>query len=419
MITRLFILSFLICFSISSFAKTKRVLFIGNSYVYVNNLPQVVADIASSTIDTLLFDANAVGGYRLMDHSTDATTLSKIAAGNWDYVVLQEQSQMPSFPMNQVQTDVLPYAHLLDSIIHEASPCAKTLFYMTWGRKNGDASNCGSWPPVCTYMGMDSLLRERYLMMANDNHALVAPAGPVWRKLRANNPTIELYQADESHPSEAGTFAIACAFYSIIFEKNPLNIPYNFTLSTNDAQAIRIAAKTIAFDSLAYWNVYKYLPNADFQFANTANLQVSFTNSSQYATTYNWSFGDGNTSAQTNPIHTYSLGSTYQVRLIASKCGKNDTTIQSVTVTSTGIYPTNEEVLTLYPNPVSKELHLEGNWNQLSSITITDVVGNKVPFSFTKKDNELIISTEHFAVGFYTILIAMNEKTITAKFEKK
>lgn len=417
--TKFWLLAILTYVSIASTARTQRVLFIGNSYVYVNNLPQVIADMATSTNDTLLFDANAVGGYRLMDHSTDATTLSKIAVGNWDYVVLQEQSQMPSFPLGQVQTDVFPYAHLLDSIIHLSSPCAKTLFYMTWGRKNGDASNCGSWPPVCTYLGMDSLLRERYLMMANDNHALVAPAGPVWRKLRANNPTIELFQADESHPSEAGTYAIACAFYSIIFEKNPLNIPYNYTLSTNDAQAIRTAAKTVAFDSLAYWNVYKYLPNADFQFSSTANLQISFTNSSQYASSYNWSFGDGNTSTQTNPIHTYSNVGTYPVRLIATKCGKSDTSLQSVIVTPTGIQTTNEAVVTLYPNPVSKELHLEGCWRVLPAITITDAIGNNVPFSCTKKDNQLNISTEHFAAGFYTIVLALNGTTMTAKFEKK
>ena len=50
---------------------------------------------------------------------------------------------------------------------------------MTWGRENGDQSNCQSWPPVCTYEGMDDLLRERYMIMANDNNALVAPVGAV------------------------------------------------------------------------------------------------------------------------------------------------------------------------------------------------------------------------------------------------
>ena len=187
----------------------KRALFLGNSYTYVNNLPQMVADVASSTGDSLIFDSNTPGGYTLEGHSTNATSLAKIAMGNWDYVVLQEQSQRPSFPINQVITDVFPYARFLDSVINAQNICAETAFYMTWGRKNGDASNCAVWPPVCTYSGMDSLLRLRYMMMADSNDAIVSPVGAVWNFIRQNYPLIELYQADESHPSVAGSYAAA------------------------------------------------------------------------------------------------------------------------------------------------------------------------------------------------------------------
>ena len=75
---------------------TKKVLFLGNSYTYVNNLPQIVADVATSMGDTLIFDSNTPGGYSLFGHLTDTISLGKIAEGNWDYIVLQEQSQMPA-----------------------------------------------------------------------------------------------------------------------------------------------------------------------------------------------------------------------------------------------------------------------------------------------------------------------------------
>ena len=117
---------------------TKRALFLGNSYTGVNNLPQMVADVTTSTGDTLLFDSNTPGGYTLQGHSTNATSLAKIALSDWDYVVLQEQSQFPSFPISQVETDIFPYAHFLDSIINAENPCVETVFYMTWGRKNGE-----------------------------------------------------------------------------------------------------------------------------------------------------------------------------------------------------------------------------------------------------------------------------------------
>src|SRR4051812_10943292 len=77
--------------------QTFRVLFIGNSYTYVNNLPQIVADVASSMGDSLIFDSYTIGGYTLEQHFADTNCTNKIKAGGWDYVILQEQSQLPAF----------------------------------------------------------------------------------------------------------------------------------------------------------------------------------------------------------------------------------------------------------------------------------------------------------------------------------
>jgi hypothetical protein len=129
---------------------TKKVLFLGNSYTSVNNLPQMIKDVALSVNDTVVFDVNAPGGYTFEGHSTNTVSLNKIMAGVWDFVVLQEQSQMPSFPDQQVAADVFPYARALDSIITQYNICGETIFYMTWGRKNGEAQNCPILPDVCT-----------------------------------------------------------------------------------------------------------------------------------------------------------------------------------------------------------------------------------------------------------------------------
>ena len=213
----------------------KKVLFIGNSYTYVNDLPALLSNVAQSAGDSVIYDSNCIGGSTLQLHSTNSTTLQKIAQGNFDFVVLQEQSQLPSFPLSQVQTSVYPYAITLDSLINVANSCTETVFYMTWGRKNGDASNCPNWPPVCTYSGMDSLLRLRYMQMANNNNAIISPVGAVWRHIRNNYPNIELYNADESHPSLEGSYAAACTFYSILFRKNPSQISFISTLDSTDA----------------------------------------------------------------------------------------------------------------------------------------------------------------------------------------
>ena len=255
---RIVFFALLICSIAKGQSQTKRALFLGNSYTYVNNLPQMVANVAISTGDTLIFDNNTPGGYTFQGHSTNAISLAKIALGNWDYVVLQEQSQLPSFPLSQVESDVFPYAHILDSLINAKNLCAETVFYMTWGRKNGDASNCASWPPVCTYSGMDSLLNLRYSLMADNNNAIISPVGAVWKYIRQNFPLIDLYQADGSHPSVAGTYAAACSFYAAIFRSDPTQITFNGGLSDSDAGLIRQAAKYIVFDNLLIWNIGLY-----------------------------------------------------------------------------------------------------------------------------------------------------------------
>lgn len=77
--------------------KKARVLFIGNSYTAANDLPKLVANMAASTGDTLEYDMSAPGGVSFFNHIDPYAisyihTLTKLKAGGWDYVVLQEQS---------------------------------------------------------------------------------------------------------------------------------------------------------------------------------------------------------------------------------------------------------------------------------------------------------------------------------------
>ncbi len=295
---------------------TRKVLFLGNSYTDVNNLPQITADFATSMGDTLLFDKYTPGGYTLDLHSTDSISRNKIIAGGWDYVVMQEQSQLPAFDVYFSQG-----ARSLRFLTEEYNPCARKMFYMTWGRKNGDASNCAVWPPICTYEGMDSLLRLRYIEMAIFNNAEVSPVGAVWRYLRQNFPAIELYQPDESHPSAAGSYAAACCFYSMLFRKDPTLSSYNYVLNSIEATTIRNAAKIIVYDSLQYWDFTDNIPVPDFTYTiGTGINEVIFSNFSDNADNYSWDFGDGQFSNALHPVHNYAANGLYTITLTATNC---------------------------------------------------------------------------------------------------
>jgi len=358
----------------------KKVLFIGNSYTYVNDLPLLLSNAAQSVGDSVIYDSNCIGGYTLQSHSTNATTLQKIAQANFDFVVLQEQSQLPSFPISQVQSSVYPYAQQLDSLIRAANSCTETVFYMTWGRKNGDASNCPNWPPVCTYSGMDSLLRLRYMQMADNNNAIISPVGAVWRHIRNNFPGIELYDADESHPSLAGSYAAACTFYSILFRKDPSQISLISTLDSTVASNIRYAAKLVAFDSLSFWNIGNYDMNVNFTYTYGSSTGIILMNQSTNYDSVRWDFGDGNQSTAGSPIHVYQQGGTYTITLVGYRCNETDTFSLQVSTIQSGLSENQKNEIRISNISKSGLVMLEGDLHDVQKIDIINPEG-KIIFS--------------------------------------
>ncbi len=397
-----------------------KVLFLGNSYIYTNSLPSVLSAMAASAGDNINYGANTIGGYTLQNHYNDSISKVLIAQGTWDFVVLQEQSQLPAFPITQVEEDVYPYAKKLDSLVRLSNTCTETVFYTTWGRKNGDANNCGFYPPICTYNGMDSLLQLRYKTMAANNDAIIAPAAQLWHYLRDNFPAIELYNPDESHPSAAGTYAAACAFYTVLFRKDPTLITYYGNIDSTDAATIRTAAKQVVFNQLTSWFIGKYDPSANFTYMGIGHCDVQFTSTSQNANNYLWIFGDNSpNSNEENPLHLYpNTAEIYQTSLIVSSCGRSDTlTIPVVTCLSGIDEHTNAQVKT-YPNPfidkiaISTELTGKpGNWQ------LYNAQGQLIQTG-TLKNSLIIDRLENLPNGLYLLKLQVGDKTAVKRVVK-
>lgn len=391
-----------------------NVLFLGNSYTAYNNLPQLVSQVAASTGNYVTFNSNTPGGHTFQQHSANSTSLSLIAQGNWDYVVLQEQSQLPSFPISQVQSDVYPFAKKLDSLINASNPCAETVFYNTWGRKNGDATNCANFPPLCTYQGMDSLLQLRYGYMADTNNAILSPVAQVWRYIRTNYPGIELYNPDESHPSVAGSYAAACAFYTVLFRKNPLQITFNAGLDSATAANIRLAAKLIAFDNLTDWHVGEYDPVADFYSEQNGGFSnVYLINTSLGADEYYWYFN--NTLVSTEENHGYTEGNdTLTITLVAKRCIWSDTI--SVTILPVSLQELNSNPFNIYPNPFTDNITISSeNINQPMQWQLVNAVGQVVQVGNTYSINGL----QNLPLGLYLLRLNVGDKTYSRPLLKQ
>jgi hypothetical protein len=227
-----------------------------------------------------------------------------------------------------------------------------------------------------------------------------------------------LYSSDNSHPSLAGSYAAACTFYSLIFQKDPSAIPDDYGLSANDASNIRSAAKIIAYDSLAKWNVGKYNPNAAFSVNQSANT-IQLVNQSQYSDSYKWYFGDGDSSTVFEPNHTYAQYGSYNVLLKSSKCQLTDTVSHNVILVYYSLDNNIRVKASIYPNPVRSELHLEFEKEyQLNEIMLFSMDAKLIRnFDSIKSDN-ITLDFNNIESGVYSLSFKIDSQIFNYRVVK-
>lgn len=177
-------------------AECTRVLFIGNSYTAVNDLPKMFAELAAAGGHGVETDSDAPGGAMLTDHAGSAETFNKINSAKWTYVVLQEQSQFPASQQARVQ-QMYPAVRVLVRKIRGAG--AMPILFVTWAHRDG-------WPEngMQTYESMQYQIDNGYLGISQELNLPEAPVGFAWLAARRQTPPLDLWQADGSHPNKEG-----------------------------------------------------------------------------------------------------------------------------------------------------------------------------------------------------------------------
>jgi hypothetical protein len=193
-------------------SKSMRVLFIGNSYTYFNNLPVTLLDLTQANREERAFlpVVVLVGGSTLERHLAGADALRILKAGRWDYVVLQEQSDRPVTAPDAMWRDTRTFAEAAEKV------GAKVVMYETWAKE-------------ATPQLQDSLSRS-YHRAAELAGGKVAHVGEAWAAFRATEKVAApahsaLFFTDGSHPSTAGTYLAACVLYATLYGKSPEGLP--------------------------------------------------------------------------------------------------------------------------------------------------------------------------------------------------
>ncbi len=224
-----------------------RILFIGNSLTFYNDLPGMFADLARSGGHQVEFEMAAPGGWSLSHHAASEATLEKMERQRWDVVVLQERSDIPAI-VDQREEQMYPAIRLLESRIRAGG--AQTVLFVAWGRRDGlPEAGLGD------YAAMQGQIQAGYIEIAKELHTLAAPVGRAWQGAMTQDQNLDLWAYDGIHPNEMGTYLAACVFYSVIFQQSPEGLAYWAQWPVEETQFLQTVAAETVLEGPEHWHL--------------------------------------------------------------------------------------------------------------------------------------------------------------------
>lgn len=207
-----------------------KVLFIGNSLTYSNELPSMLKAIALQAGKRLTSDAITIPGGALEDHFRGRTAHAALASGGYSVVMLQQgPSSLP-----ESQANLREWTQRFEQRIRAGG--ARPALYMVW--------------PDVTRLAFFDDVRASYSNAALDVNGMFIPAGEAWRAAWRVDPGLPLYDGDQFHPSPLGSYAAALSIFAELYRQSPVGLPARLMLDdgavlqfdANQAQVVQTAA---------------------------------------------------------------------------------------------------------------------------------------------------------------------------------
>ena len=199
-----------------------RILFIGNSLTYVNDLPSVVKALADGAgLPSTQVAMVAYPDYGLEQHWSGGGSRAAIEKDGWTHVIMQQgPSALETSRVNLLQWSVT-FADIIKA--HGAIPG----MYMVW-------------PSTERFFDFDRV-SESYRLAAEAIDGPLYPAGDAWRAAWARDPSLALYGADGFHPSSLGTYTAALTIVAVVYNRSPVGLP-TLGLQAATAQVLQESA---------------------------------------------------------------------------------------------------------------------------------------------------------------------------------
>lgn len=195
-----------------------RVLFVGNSLTYVNDLPAVTAAMAESQGHRLVYETYAFPGISLESQWYEGRARSALEEGSWDVVIMQQGPSGLKADREHLREWVSRWSE--EARLHGTEPAV----YMVW--------------PDGPIGAFENVIRS-YTEAAEASDALLLPVGAAWLAGLERDSNLPLHGPDHFHPSETGTYLAALTIYGGLFNAPVDDIPN--ALSLEDDRRIAVS----------------------------------------------------------------------------------------------------------------------------------------------------------------------------------
>ncbi|MEM6996085.1 MAG: hypothetical protein AAF721_36600 [Myxococcota bacterium] len=195
------------------------VLFIGNSYLNIHNLPQRVASLGNAAGIAIEVDKVTMGGESFEYHVGRAKTGRLLESRPWDVVVLQSHSLDP------LRNEDGFFRAGAELGTRARAVGASPLLFETWARRAGHNLYNYFEPARGGPAAMQSAVTERYAKLGDTEDMPVAPVGTAWLRAIAEHPELDLFAKDGGHPSAQGAYLGACVIFSVLTRRSAVPDP--------------------------------------------------------------------------------------------------------------------------------------------------------------------------------------------------
>ena len=205
----------------------RPVLFIGNSYTYVNDLPGIVQALADSAGgERVAVETVAEPDFALVDHLATGVAQREIAKGGWAFVVLQQGPSSVELNRDTLRLAVKEFASLIT-------------------RTGGKPALFSAWPTISRRVDFPRAI-ESYQLAAADVNGVFLPVASAWLAAWQKDTNLQLYASDGLHASPLGSYLSALVIYGRLLEKPVVGLPARVRLRSGATLTIDTTAARIA-----------------------------------------------------------------------------------------------------------------------------------------------------------------------------